>query len=154
MTAEEAVEEKSKRRRRRRGQDAEEEIAEPEVEDRGVSERKGRATPSKRDKTAEESRGNIVVRSMRGIRGYFTGVSDELDKVVWPTREELFRLTWIVLAATVGTAVFLGIVSFIYTEIFIIGIQNNHPVIFVALFGAAGAGYYYISRMLRKSSQP
>jgi preprotein translocase subunit SecE len=44
---------------------------------------------------------------------YFRGVWDELKKVVWPTRDELWRMTGIVLATVVLFAVFIGGVDYV-----------------------------------------
>ncbi|MFN2142651.1 MAG: preprotein translocase subunit SecE [Candidatus Promineifilaceae bacterium] len=54
-----------------------------------------------RSKTkTESSQSNPVGRYLRETRG-------ELRKVVWPTREEAWRLTAIVLAVTLASAAFL-----------------------------------------------
>jgi preprotein translocase subunit SecE len=54
-----------------------------------------------RSKTkAESNQSNPVARYLRETRG-------ELRKVVWPTREEAWRLTAIVLAVTLASAAFL-----------------------------------------------
>ncbi|MFN2106517.1 MAG: preprotein translocase subunit SecE [Candidatus Promineifilaceae bacterium] len=54
-----------------------------------------------RSKTkAESNQSNPVGRYLRETRG-------ELRKVVWPTREEAWRLTAIVLAVTLASAAFL-----------------------------------------------
>jgi preprotein translocase subunit SecE len=44
-------------------------------------------------------------------------VRDELRKVVWPTRDEIIRLTGVVIIVSVGVGVFLGVVDFILTKI-------------------------------------
>lgn len=49
------------------------------------------------------SQANPLVRYFRETRG-------ELRKVTWPTREESWRLTLIVLAVSAATAVFLGVI--------------------------------------------
>ena len=49
---------------------------------------------------ATKQQGNPVTRYLREVRG-------ELRKVTWPTREEAWRLTWIVLAVTILFALFL-----------------------------------------------
>jgi preprotein translocase SecE subunit len=131
MSADEVVEEKSRRRRRRRER-ATEEDAETTAE-RGVTERKGRATRSRRQSIDTVETGNFFTRMVAGTRAYLTGVSDELDKVVWPSREETMRLAWIVLLVTTASAIVLGIISFIFTEIFVIGIREDNPIIFVAV---------------------
>ena len=131
MSADEAVEEKSRRRRRRR-----EEVIEDDMEteaERGVTVRKGRATRSRRQALDTTDDGNFVTRMTSGTRGYLSGVADELDKVVWPSREETLRLAYIVLLVTAASAVVLGIISFIFTEIFVIGIREDNPIIFVAV---------------------
>ncbi len=54
-----------------------------------------------RSKTkAESNQPNALVRYLRETRG-------EIRKVVWPTKEEAWRLTAIVLAVTVASAAFL-----------------------------------------------
>lgn len=156
MSADEAVKEKSKRRRKRRGGEPEETTSEEIVnENRGITERKGRATPGKRTQKASDAHGgNFITQSVRGIRDYFGGVQDELDKVVWPTREELIRLTRIVLLVTIASAAVLGMVSFIYTEIFILGIREDSPIVFVALFVLVGLGYFLFQRMNSQDNPP
>lgn len=54
-------------------------------------------------KRAKQSSDNPLVRYFRETRG-------ELRKVTWPTRDEAWRLTLIVLAVTAAMAVFLGVV--------------------------------------------
>lgn len=56
-------------------------------------------------KRAKQSTGqpNRVVRYFRETRG-------ELRKVTWPTREESWRLTLIVLGVSAATAIFLGVI--------------------------------------------
>lgn len=80
------------------------------------SEGKGRPTPSQRDRDAEPAReGNIITRTVANFREYMEDTISELQKVSWPSREETLRLTYIVLAATVVTAVLLGIISFVFS---------------------------------------
>jgi len=43
-------------------------------------------------------------------------VRDELGKVVWPTRNEVFRLTAIVMLISVLVGVFLGGLDYIFTS--------------------------------------
>ena len=50
--------------------------------------------------TAESNQPNALVKYLRETRG-------EIRKVTWPTREEAWRLTAIVLAVTLASAVFL-----------------------------------------------
>jgi preprotein translocase subunit SecE len=41
---------------------------------------------------------------------------DELKKVVWPTRQEIIRLTAVVIAVSLLVGVFLGGLDFIFTK--------------------------------------
>jgi len=97
----------SDRRRRRQAKSGEPVIA----ADAAVT-RKDRPTPSQREEP--EKKRNFVVRFFSNIRTYFQEVFAELGKVAWPTREEVMRLTGIVLVVTTVSAIFLGIVSLIF----------------------------------------
>lgn len=44
-------------------------------------------------------------------------VRDELQKVVWPTRDEVIRLTGVVLLVSIGVGIFLGGTDFILTKL-------------------------------------
>ena len=43
-----------------------------------------------------------------GLLAYFQGVWEELRKVVWPTRDELLRMTGIVIATVVIFGILIG----------------------------------------------
>ena len=58
---------------------------------------------------AESNQPNAVVRYLRATRG-------ELRKVTWPTREEAWRLTAIVLGVTLATAVFLWFFDTVFSR--------------------------------------
>ena len=62
----------------------------------------------------QEQPENIVARTVRETRG-------ELQKVVWPTREETTRLTVVVIAisVTIGLILFVGdsVFLFLYTQL-------------------------------------
>lgn len=149
MSAEDTLNEKSKRRRGlRRQAEAETLDSVEEVDDegydeddeesssRGITVKKGRATPGRRTQETEVAQeGNFVTRTIGGFGGYVEGVRSEIQKVVWPTPEEVRRLTTIVLVSTIIAALVLGALSFIFNELFILGIQN--PVIFGIMFVVA-----------------
>ncbi|HUD09693.1 MAG TPA: preprotein translocase subunit SecE [Patescibacteria group bacterium] len=44
-------------------------------------------------------------------------VRDELGKVVWPTRDEIIRLTGVVILISVIVGIFLGTTDFILTKL-------------------------------------
>jgi len=49
---------------------------------------------------------------------YFRETRAELKKVTWPTRKEALRLTGIVLATTIGFALFLGVMDWVLSRLF------------------------------------
>ena len=55
-----------------------------------------------------------------GIAGYLRGVWEELKKVVWPTRDELFRMTGIVIATVIIFAALVGGADYLLS----IGVQH------------------------------
>ena len=44
-------------------------------------------------------------------------VRDELQKVVWPTRDEIIRLTGVVILVSLIVGIFLGATDFILTKL-------------------------------------
>jgi len=44
-------------------------------------------------------------------------VKDELKKVVWPTKNEVIRLTSIVILVSVMVGLFLGLMDYIFTNL-------------------------------------
>jgi len=42
---------------------------------------------------------------------------DELKKVVWPSRQEVIRLTFVVIAVSLVVGLFLGGLDFVFTKI-------------------------------------
>lgn len=74
---------------------------------------KDRPTPSHREEPRRSR--NFLVRFVRSLTTYLRETRTELQKVAWPTREEIRRLTFIVLVVTVVAAAFLGFVSFLFS---------------------------------------
>jgi preprotein translocase subunit SecE len=58
----------------------------------------------KKDKPKKE---NVVVRYLRDTRA-------ELRKVHWPTRQEAWNLTKVVLMVTISMALFLGLLDYLF----------------------------------------
>ena len=58
----------------------------------------------KKDKPKKE---NVVIRYLRDTRG-------ELRKVHWPTRQEAWSLTKVVLVVTISMALFLGLLDYLF----------------------------------------
>jgi len=103
-----AVSDSRRRRQAKRG----ELPAEP-VSAAVVTPRKDRPTPSQREEP--EHRGNFITRFFGGIRRYARETAVELAKVSWPTREEIIRLTTIVIGVTIVSSLFLGFASFLFS---------------------------------------
>ncbi|MCS6836638.1 MAG: preprotein translocase subunit SecE [Anaerolineae bacterium] len=131
------------RSRRKRAEELDDEVPDAQTADDGddednssaISAKKGRATPGRRNQEVEEKRGNFFVRAWRGIREYFSEVRDELTKVTWPTREDVVKLTRIVLSALVVSSLVMGLISLGMGETIRIGLAN--PIILVAILAAA-----------------
>jgi len=156
----EKLEQEGRRRRRLFGQRSEPEIVDtPETDEddeeaRGITASKGRATPSRRRQDEEEDQRSWLVRTRDSVVDYIDGVRSELDKVVWPTREEAQRLTTIVIVTLVASSLILGAISVIFTELFTIGL--NRPVILLAVVLIALVAGYAVWRSYnrRASASP
>lgn len=133
--------ESSQRRGRRRSR---REATRSQASDQQQVARKDRPTPARR----EAGRGNVVTRTLRPVIDYFTSTRAELQKVTWPTREESLRLAGIVLAVTVISSIALGILDYLYGELFRLGF--NAPIIFVIagviLAILIGSGLFWLRR--------
>ena len=66
---------------------------------------KGKAAKKKKAKPKKE---NAVVRYLRETRA-------ELRKVRWPTRQEAWNLTKVVLVVTISMALFLGLLDYLFS---------------------------------------
>lgn len=62
-----------------------------------------------KSKKKAKSKENAIVRYLRETR-------TELRKVHWPTREEAWSLTKVVMIVTVGMAVLLGLLDYLFTQ--------------------------------------
>lgn len=59
-----------------------------------------------------------AVQASKPRFGFIRDIIDELKKVVWPTRRELFRLTLMVIVICVAVGLFLGLLDFGFSELF------------------------------------
>jgi preprotein translocase subunit SecE len=59
-----------------------------------------------------------TVKEPNAIVRYYRETVGELKKVVWPTREEALRLTWIVLLVIIVSAAILGSADFLFARLF------------------------------------
>lgn len=89
-------------------------------------------------------RDNAIVR-------YFRETWAELKKVRWPTRKEATNLTLIVLAVTIGMAVLLGLMDFIFSTELRLVVEGN-PVAIGTGIAAAVAGLIALVVALRQQA--
>ena len=54
---------------------------------------------------------------LKNISGFLTETKQELNKVTWPSRNELWQATLVVITTTFIMALFIGIVDFMLSEI-------------------------------------
>lgn len=64
-------------------------------------------------RTEGEKSGNFITRFFENTVEYFREVRDELRKVAWLSREEVLRLTRIVLVVIVISSIVLGLIGFL-----------------------------------------
>ena len=90
------------------------------------------ATETKKErKKGKQTEGNSFIN---GVRTYLSEVRTELNKVTWPERDDVVRLTRIVLIVTIVSGLVLGLLSLIFSELIKYGLDL--PIIFVVIFAA------------------
>jgi preprotein translocase SecE subunit len=126
--------------------DTVEDEAEEEVSStRGITAPKGRATPGRRTQEVEEEKADSgivggITSPFRSMAEYWEGVRSELQKVIWPTREETQRLATIVLVVTIISSIILGLLSLIFTALIAAGL-NSPLIVFGGIFLLAVIGF-------------
>ncbi len=58
-----------------------------------------------------------AVKEPNAVVRYYRETVGELRKVVWPTREEAIRLTWIVLVVITVMSVLLGAADYLFGQL-------------------------------------
>ncbi|MCI0520402.1 MAG: preprotein translocase subunit SecE [Chloroflexi bacterium] len=66
---------------------------------------------------AEKSK-EIEVRKPNKLQTFFRETIGELKKVSWPTRQEAWKMTKVVLAVVVVVGILLGVLDFLYSQFF------------------------------------
>jgi preprotein translocase subunit SecE len=59
-----------------------------------------------------------AIKEPNAVVRYYRETVGELKKVVWPTREEAIRLTWIVLVVITIMAIILGSADYLFSQLF------------------------------------
>ena len=67
---------------------------------------------------AKSSKPNRFQRIGQGIRLFFKETIGELRKVSWPTRNEAWDLTKVVLVVLIAMTLFLGSLDLVYSQFF------------------------------------
>ena len=99
-------------------------------------------------KATSKTEQNFVTRIFEPLVRYLRETRAELRKVTWPTREEAWHLTLIVLGTTIVMSLILGAADFIFAEI-MRGIVIGDPLwiaLGVLVVIAGGVGIYFIGR--------
>ncbi|MBW4439395.1 MAG: preprotein translocase subunit SecE [Pleurocapsa minor GSE-CHR-MK-17-07R] len=136
----------------REAEDAEIIEADESEESRGVTAAKGRATPSRRQREEEldEPQRNFFQRLIFNLRDYFEGVRGEIQKISWPTRAEVRRLTIIVLVALVISSIVLGTIAGLFTELFRLGLTN--PLLILIFMAGGAVALFFIGRYFNRTT--
>ena len=58
-----------------------------------------------------------VVKKPNKIQKWWNETIGELRKVTWPTKEEAIKMTKIVIVVVLATAIFLGVVDFVFSRL-------------------------------------
>lgn len=58
-----------------------------------------------------------VVKKPNKIQKWWRETVGELRKVTWPTKEDAIKMTKIVIIVVLATAVFLGVVDFVFSRL-------------------------------------
>jgi preprotein translocase SecE subunit len=93
-------------------------------------------TKKERKATKSKEEGNFLTNTITNIRTYFGEVRSELNKVSWPERADVIRLTRIVLLVTIISGLFLGAISIFFSKLVEFGIESgtNNWLVFVVIF--------------------
>lgn len=134
-----------------------EEAEESDASTRGITAPKGRATPGRRTQEIAEEKAetgivSTVTSPFRNLREYWEGVRSEIQKVVWPTREETQRLATIVLVVTIIASLVLGGLSLLFNAVIAAGLNSPLVVFGAILLVAVVAFGIYVRNSNRGSS--
>jgi len=91
---------------------------------------------------------SFLTRMVEPFARYFRETRAELRKVSWPSRDEAWNLTLIVLAATTAMALILGAGDFVFAEV-VRGVVTSSWIwigIGVLVIVAGAAAVYFIER--------
>ena len=99
-------------------------------------------------KATSKTEQSIVTRTVEPVLRYFRDTRAELRKVTWPTREEAWKLTLIVLGTVLVMSIILGAADFIFGKIMQGIIVGNlvWVAVGVIICIATAAAMYFVGR--------
>ena len=68
-------------------------------------------------KSQKKNDNKPVVKKPNKIQKWWRETVGELRKVTWPTKEEAIKMTKIVIIVVILTAIFLGVVDFVFSRL-------------------------------------
>lgn len=69
------------------------------------------------DSKSKKNDNKPVVKKPNKIQKWWNETVGELRKVTWPTKDEAIKMTKIVVVVVLATAVFLGVVDFVFSRL-------------------------------------
>lgn len=69
------------------------------------------------DSQSKKNDNKPVVKKPNKIQRWWRETVGELRKVTWPTKEEALQMTKVVTVVVLATAIFLGVVDFVFSRL-------------------------------------
>ena len=69
------------------------------------------------DSKSQKNNDKPAVKKPNKIQKWWRETVGELRKVTWPTKEEALKMTKIVIVVVLATAIFLGVVDFVFSRL-------------------------------------
>ena len=69
------------------------------------------------DSQSKKNDNKPVVKKSNKIQRWWRETVGELRKVTWPTKEEALQMTKVVTVVVLATAIFLGVVDFVFSRL-------------------------------------
>jgi preprotein translocase SecE subunit len=147
MAADKTLGEQPERRRRTLTGKSREALREAaKGEERAVATKARTAAPARRERDDDEDeKPRGIAGVFVGLREYFEGVQSEARKVVWPTPEDTRRLTITVLITLVIASIVLGLIVFVFTELFRVGLQE--PIVLLGFMAVVVVAAFAVWRI-------
>lgn len=63
---------------------------------------------------AEGSKNPLPMNAFAAVKNYLVGSYAEMKKVTWPTKEQTFNYSFLVVAMSIGLAIFFAVLDYIF----------------------------------------